>query len=343
MNRKNALVTSVVVLLLALLAYLQFRTWRRFSWDTFFATLQHLRPSYIVAATLVIYATYVLRAARWSLFLRESKHVPFTRLISPMMIGFTAVAILGRPGDFVRPYLISRRENVSFTGQVAALIVERLFDMAAFALLLSAMLLLAPSLRSVNHYKEFQLAGAAMAAIVVCIILGMVLVWRFTAAVAAVVRRLIAPLSAKAAHSTAQWIDQFGAGLHTLRTPASFASAFLLSIVIWLFIAASYVLIMHAYIHPTLESMDTPRVLLVMAASVLGSLLQIPMVGGGSQLATIGVLRKVFDVPQELAASCGLMLWLITFFTVVPLGLVLARREHVSLTKVSEESHSTTV
>src|SRR5258706_13376951 len=118
---------------------------------------------------------------------------------------------------------MERREGVSFTGQVAALIVERLYDMAAFALLLSAMLLLAPSLRSVNHYKEFQLAGAPMAAIVVCIILGMVLVWRFTAAVAAGQRRLVAPLSAKAGHSTSQWIQQIGAGLHSLRTPISFS------------------------------------------------------------------------------------------------------------------------
>ncbi len=340
MNRKNLLVTGVVILLLALLAYLQFRTWRSFNWDTFRGTIHHLRASYILGAVAVVYATYVLRAMRWALFLRHNKPVSAARLISPTMIGFTAVAILGRPGDLVRPYLISRREDVSFTGQVAALIVERLFDMAAFALLLSVVLLSATSLRSVHHYQQFQLAGAALGAIVICIIVGMVMVWRFTSQVADMARKLLSPIGEKAADSTAKWIEQFGAGLHTLKTIPGFMNAFGLSLAIWMLISVSYLLIMHAYQHPSLQNMNSPRIFLVMAASVTGSLLQIPMVGGGSQLATIGVLQKVFDVPQELAASCGLMLWLITFFSVVPTGLVLAKRTHVSLTRVSAESHS---
>jgi hypothetical protein len=32
------------------------------------------------------------------------------------------------------------------------------------------------------------------------------------------------------------------------------------------------------------------------------------------------------------------MLWLVTFMSVIPAGLALARSEHVSLTKIEEES-----
>ncbi len=46
---------------------------------------------------------------------------------------------------------------------------------------------------------------------------------------------------------------------------------------------------------------------------MVGSVIQLPGVGGGSQLATIAVLEHIFDVPRELAASCGIMLWLVTF------------------------------
>ncbi len=65
-----------------------------------------------------------------------------------------------------------------------------------------------------------------------------------------------------------------------------------------------------------------------------------PVVGGGSQLATIAVLSQSFgysDSP-ELAVSCGMLLWLVTFMSVTPLGLALARYEHVSLRKLTEES-----
>ena len=48
--------------------------------------------------------------------------------------------------------------------------------------------------------------------------------------------------------------------------------------------------------------------LILMFASMLGSMLQLPAVGGGSQMATIATLSSVFDVPPEMAASCGILL-----------------------------------
>jgi len=66
--------------------------------------------------------------------------------------------------------------------------------------------------------------------------------------------------------------------------------------------------------------------------------LQLPVVGGGSQRATIGLLRGVFILSLVLATSCGIMLWLVTFMSVTPAGLAMARSEHVSLTQIEEES-----
>jgi hypothetical protein len=50
-------------------------------------------------------------------------------------------------------------------------------------------------------------------------------------------------------------------------------------------------------------------------------------------------LSNVFDVPPEMAASCGILLWLVTFAAVVPVGLALAHQERLSLRKLSIESH----
>src|SRR5437879_12083327 len=88
-----------------------------------------------------------------------------------------------------------------------------------------------------------------------------------------------------------------------------------------------------------MHAMSVTKVLLLMGSSMIGSMVQWPGVGGGSQLATIATLDHVFDVPKELAASCGIMLWLVTFVAVIPLGLLLAHRERLSLRKLSEEAH----
>jgi hypothetical protein len=72
---------------------------------------------------------------------------------------------------------------------------------------------------------------------------------------------------------------------------------------------------------------------------MVGSVIQLPGVGGGSQLATIAALEHIFGVTRELAASCGIMMWLVTFVAVIPIGLLLAHRERLSLRKLSQESH----
>src|SRR5438270_11621809 len=87
-----------------------------------------------------------------------------------------------------------------------------------------------------------------------------------------------------------------------------------------------------------LEPTSTTTFVTVMGYSMVGSMVQLPGVGGGSQLATIAALDHVFDIPKELAVSCGIMLWLVTFIAVVPIGLALAHRERLSLRKLSQET-----
>ena len=55
-------------------------------------------------------------------------------------------------------------------------------------------------------------------------------------------------------------------------------------------IALAYREVTHAY-GPALGHMTVSKVLLLMGSSMLGSLIQLPGVGGGSQLATISALQ----------------------------------------------------
>jgi len=90
---------------------------------------------------------------------------------------------------------------------------------------------------------------------------------------------------------------------------------------------------------PHLANMDVPHVLLLMGFSMIGSVVQLPAVGGGSQLAVISALQLVYGIPPEAALSCGILLWLVTFMSCIPLGLVFAHRGHLSLRKLSKASH----
>ena len=120
-----------------MLVYMQFRHWRNFDWATFWAETEQIRPWHISHAVALIYLAYVLRAMRWKIFLAGASPGFMLGLVPPTLVGFTGLALLGRPGEFIRPYLIARRQNLPFSSQVAVWAVERIFDIGAFAVLLA--------------------------------------------------------------------------------------------------------------------------------------------------------------------------------------------------------------
>src|SRR5260370_34252378 len=145
-------------------------------------------------------------------------------------------------------------------------------------------------------------------------------------------------LSSGIGHRLAQKVREFGTGLNTTAGPWWLVWLAALSLVVWYVTALAYKEVTHSYGVDALE-IPISQLLILMGASMAGSMLQLPAVGGGSQMATIATLSSVFDVPPEMAASCGILLWLVTFAGVVPFGLILAHRERLSLRKLSEESH----
>ncbi len=264
-----------------------------------------------------------------------------TELISPTLVGFTGLALLGRAGEFIRPYLIARRTELPFSSQLAVWGVERIFDLGAFTILMLLAIFLPSALPSIPHpeyYLRFRQAGFVLIALVAATTLAAVVIRRYGYAVAGWLERRFSHLPANLGHRLGQRAREFGAGLNTIHGPWSLLWLTLVSVGMWYVIALAYQEVTHAYGVDAL-AIPVSQLLILVFASMLGSMLQLPAVGGGSQMAVIATLSSVFDVPPEMAASCGILLWLVTFAAVVPTGLLLAHRERLSLRKLSEESH----
>src|SRR5882757_1018708 len=136
MSRKRFLITILVLVVLASLVYLQVRAWKKFDWHRFWMATHNTNKFYLVAGVALVYADYFLRAVRWKIMLRPvSPETKSAELVAPTVIGFTGLALLGRPGEFIRPYLIARRQKLPVSSQVAVWAVERIFDIGSFAVL----------------------------------------------------------------------------------------------------------------------------------------------------------------------------------------------------------------
>ena len=337
MNNKKYVAYTVVFVVLAVLVYLQFRTWQNFDWARF----RDARPKnwfHVAHGVALIYLAYVMRAIRWKIFLKPIRpDATSWSLVAPTVIGFTGLALLGRPGELTRPYLIARRQNLPFSSQLAVWAVERIFDIGAYAVLLVGAIFGRVGLQHLSLYSEFRKGGFILIAVVAGLVFATIAVHSKGDGIANWVEQRLAHLPGHLGHKIAARLREFRNGLDTIHGPVSLIAVTAISLAMWFMIIVTYQEVAHSY---GVEKLDIMRsqVLVLMGASMIGSFVQLPGIGGGSQVATIAALERVFDVPKELAASCGIMLWLVTFVAVVPLGLVLAHRERLSLRKLSAES-----
>jgi uncharacterized membrane protein YbhN (UPF0104 family) len=331
-----------------------------FDWNEVLAQFTQARLQNIAFAIGCIYLAYVFRAVRWAYLLRHNKTVPLFSLLGTQVIGFTAVALIGRVADPVRPYLVAKKTGLPLSNQFAVYIVERLFDFGTMALVFSiALFAIAPGAmphaEAANHsahagpltvlIHRFPALATTMTRFggLILTLLGafFLAAVRFAGeAVADFLGGLFGLVSRKLGHVVADKIRAFRKGLDTMRSFADFAATFGLSFAMWALIALAYYETLLAFpASPQLSSMTIPKSVVLMMISGGASIFQLPVLGWFTQIiAVAAVLKAGFGVGQEAAMACAATLLFVTFLDVIPVGLIWAQFEHVNLRKVTVES-----
>src|SRR5579883_1892163 len=196
MKRKQIIISIVVVIVLAALVYLQIREWRRFDWEKFAEGSEGILWYRVLFGVVLVYFADFLRAIRWKILLRPTRpEVAWKDLVAPTYVGFAGLAVLGRPGELIRPYLIGLKTKTSFSSQMAIWAIERIFDITAVVVMLVVVIFFVPSLRTIDHYEAFREFGYALIGIVV-VLVGLAVMLRLIGPrFAAWACRMIAPFS----------------------------------------------------------------------------------------------------------------------------------------------------
>jgi glycosyltransferase 2 family protein len=339
MTKRNGVLWLVVFGVLALVVTL---FWNKvhFDWTTFGQQLRYVRVGHIVAGIALIYATYWLRAVRWAVFVSPTKKVSAASLLGSQFIGFTAVALFGRLADLTRPYLVARRIGLSLSSQVAVYTIERMFDLGAAAVIFSCSLAFTP--KNLPHHEVFVRAGVLSlgATLAIAVFAGSVRV--AGGAIASFARATVGLLSKSAGESIATKIIGFRDGLNALSSARDFGIVVLLSLAMWGLIGSAYLQTAHAFVHtPELSGLSFSRTMLLMAVSIGGSLLQLPVIGWFTQIAvTAAAMHTFYGAPIEAATACGAVLLVVTFLCIIPTGFIYSQVEHVSLKRVAQESEA---
>jgi len=328
---------AALAALAALLVYAQNK--HPFDFHAFAEQLRLADWRKIAVAVACIYIGYAFRAARWALLIKPHKKVSPFSLMGTQVIGFTAVALIGRVADPVRPYLVSKKTGLPLSSQVAVYIVERLFDAGSMALIFSTVILLAPQ-GALPHAEIVKKAGYWGLILTLAGGLFLVAVRMAGGLVASFLEATFGLVSAKLGHAVGHKIRTFRAGLDTMRTLGDFGLVSLLSLVMWGLITLAYLETTQAFVaSPQLATMTLPKCTLLLAFSGVASVFQLPVLGWFTQIGLVAAaIASFYGAAPEASTACAATLLLVSFLAIVPVGLIWAQFEHVSLRKLTAES-----
>lgn len=318
----------------AALVVWQFRhspEWRNFSWAAVWTATQQARGGYIAASVALIYATYVIRSWRWQALMAPTGK--FWPVLKGTMIGFTGTALLGRPGELVRPYYIARKHRGGLPPQLAVWVLERVFDMAGVVLLAGLALGLDPRLkvltRDGGYQAAFQRAGMVVIAAVAGLVALLVVFHHRAPKVLARLQRKQAARPGRTRGKLEHFLQTLAQGTRGLSRGPTLVVAIVTTVGLWVTVSLSIWMVVLAY-PSMLPAFSFSESVLLMGLTAVGAVVQLPAVGGGFQVLTIFGLTKIFGADSAAATSAALIMWLVCIYAIAPLGAALAAHEGVS-------------
>ncbi|MBM3761124.1 MAG: flippase-like domain-containing protein [Acidobacteria bacterium] len=316
-----------------------------FDWLRFRSIIQEIDPAFAALAISFIILSYLGRAIRWEIMIRPLGPTPsIWRLFVGSSIGFTAIVLLGRPGEFVRPWWIARESRTPFSAQLAVWLFERIYDLLVVILFFGFGLIhLSGSnlVAKAGPKLRFVIASGGTAALVgAAVCLGLILAIRFLSdtqrrSLIGLVHKLPAPIASR----LSPLAENFLSGTAACCDPRLQLLVIFYTFLEWLVIAACYWSVFQAF--PFSRSLSFADVITLVGFVSFGAIVQLPGIGGGFQVACIVVLTQLYSMAIEEATSLALFLWALSFLIILPLGLALAFREGLSFSKLSHLDEET--
>jgi glycosyltransferase 2 family protein len=292
---------------------------------------------YLFLSVICIYICYAIRSLRWQRFQSHVGPANFWNIYGMNLAGFSVMLILGRAADPLRPLLIARKEKIPVSGTFGIYALERILDAACTAVVAAIGLLI---FESSGHFeaggtaqafeKGARSAGTAFALVAVVAITGLIYLRLHGSSV--LERRMQGWLAQHHGWRAgfARNLLEFVRGVQTIRSFGDAAAAVLYSAVHWGMVAVVYFLVIRSF-GGTLGALGFADAILILVFGLVGSAVQLPVVGGGAQALTMIAFTKLYGVPQEPAFAAAMLLWLISFGACSLVGFPLLLREGWSL------------
>lgn len=343
MKKKHLLIGILIV---ALSSYYAFKN---VSISELAGALKSVHYIYLLPAVFFVALTFLFRAIRWRYLVGSvKKEVKTSHLFSPLMIGFMGNILPARAGEFIRAYLLGKKENIPFSASFATIFVERLMDMLVFLLLLLGVIFFNsdifpqaadgsshPLMGYMIKFGWISFIGS------VCIFSFSVLLQYKNALAMKIVEFCTKPLPEKWKEKIVGMVHSFTEGLLILKDARAFLAALFWSCMVW----ASAILVYYP-IHLAFGIENIPMLTSILVVSltvgIFISLFPAPAFLGSFQLACVVALHEIFGVPKAIAASYGIIAWLVAMGFIITVGLFFVVKDNISFNELTQSSSTST-
>jgi len=192
-------------------------------------SLHELDFSFIFISLLLVLVSLLIRSIRWAWILNPVVKIYQRDLFPISSIGIAAITILPlRLGEIVRPFLLTKAKDFSFSLALASIVLERLIDSFMLAGLLSIILIFAPLPPIVIT------AGKILFLSVLIIFSVLVAVYVNQEKTKLLMQKLLMYLPDNIKNTLITIFDKFFEGMSILSTPSEILKIISVSIILWL-------------------------------------------------------------------------------------------------------------
>lgn len=326
-------ISSIVAVLITWAAlYLAFR---KVNFSSILTYVVNGRYIFLVPALFLLLAYYFFRAVRWGFLL--DKNISRQNLFSTTMIGAMANSIFpARAGEFLKAYLLGKREKMSKSTCFATVVLERLWDGLALIFLAGAVFAwVGYSQRAVLEKTSAHISLKFISLIFVAFylaILFFLIVWKlYSKKVVGLLKSLIGCFSTKGAEFVSIRLEKFSEGINIFKRFAQTLAIALYSLLIWT-LAALTIYTMLA-IFSINSSLSASFFLLI----ILAFFMMIPSLGnlGTMQMAFI-IGLGAYGIGKTEALSFSLVYQFFSTVPVIIIGLFYFWKDGLSFRKMKE-------
>jgi uncharacterized protein (TIRG00374 family) len=310
-------------------------------------------------SVILVLISFFIRALRWQFILPSSHKISIWRAFHPMMIGFMINCILpGRLGEFARPAILQKKENVPFATGIATVAAERVFDVCAlvfFAVITLAAIEINPQVEIV--FGDLRLNRATLEVLFSRIILlGILLIGGIIIVSIPLIRRaihraiLVLPalafftaestktrIRAKVCEPLIRFVDNIALGFTLIKYPRKIIVCLAYSFLVWITAALSYYVFSLG--SPGIHLSYTEMFAVMVIICLFIALPSVPGFWGLWEAGGVFALA-LFGVSSNAAAGFTLANHAVQVFPVIGVGIISAVITSVNVWQVSYQKKS---